>query len=130
MGKYDYLMHFNPYHDPKSGRFASGGAGTRGRNGERSMPAKGTREYEAAKEKALKSGRAKDVLKFKGDLTNQELQRAMSRIDMERRLSKISSEESSRGRALVGKFKNGLLTAAAMTGAAVLIKQNIEKLRK
>lgn len=48
-------------------------------------------EYEAAKRKAIKSGTAADVLKFKGDLTNQELNDAVNRLNNEARLAKIDA---------------------------------------
>lgn len=51
-------------------------------------------EYEAAKQKALKSGSAKDILKFKGDLTNQELQTAISRLNFEKSLSDVAASQA------------------------------------
>lgn len=54
-------------------------------------------EFEARKKKALTSGSARDVLKFKGKLTNKELQEAVNRIDMERKLSQISKQEVKTG---------------------------------
>ena len=49
--------------------------------------------YEDEKQKALKSGKASEILKFKGDLTNQELQSAVARLDWEKRLGEISAKE-------------------------------------
>ena len=107
MGKYDYLMHFNPFHDPKNGQFTSGGGsrGVLGRfgRGKRSAdngatPPKGTPEYDAAKQRALKEGNATSVLKFKGDLTIAEMQNALSRINLERSLESISAKELSKGK--------------------------------
>lgn len=43
--------------------------------------------YEKEKARALKSGTAKDIIKFKGDLTNQEMRDAIQRMDLERQLS-------------------------------------------
>ncbi len=49
--------------------------------------------YEDEKQKVLKSGKASEILKYKGDLTNQELQSAVARLDWEKRLSEISAKE-------------------------------------
>lgn len=54
-------------------------------------------EFEANKEKVLKSGSATDVLKYKGKLTNQELQTALTRINLEQQLSQISAKEVKSG---------------------------------
>lgn len=50
-------------------------------------------EYEARKQKALKSGKASDIMKFRGDLTNKEMQDAINRIDLEKKLSGMSASE-------------------------------------
>ena len=50
--------------------------------------------HEDAKKEALEKGSAKDVLKFKGELTNQELQTAFNRINLEKQLSSIASSET------------------------------------
>lgn len=55
------------------------------------------RDYEAEKKKALESGSAADVLKFKGKLTNQELQTALTRINLESQLSSISQKDVKSG---------------------------------
>ena len=49
--------------------------------------------YEAAKKKAVESGSAAEVLKFKGKLTTQEMQYAMSRIQWEQNMKNISDKE-------------------------------------
>ena len=61
-------------------------------------------EYEAAKQQALKSGSAKEVLKYKGDLTQQEMQSAMSRIKWEQEMQNISSKEVTDGKAKADAF--------------------------
>ena len=50
-------------------------------------------QREARKQAALQSGRAKDVMAFQGQLTNQELQSAYQRINTERLLTSISQSE-------------------------------------
>lgn len=53
--------------------------------------------YEMSKEEALQKGGATDVLKFQGKLTNQELQNALNRINLERQLKEISAKEIAAG---------------------------------
>lgn len=55
-------------------------------------------EVEMTKEEALKRGTAKDVLKFQGDLTNKELQDALTRIQLESKLRDIESSQMKRGK--------------------------------
>lgn len=43
-------------------------------------------DYESKKQDVLKRGSAKDILKFKGDLTNKELQDAVNRLNLESQL--------------------------------------------
>ena len=63
-------------------------------------------EFEIGKKKAIESGSAKDVLKYKGKLTNEELQRAVTRINMEQRLSEISAKETKTGLDKAESFMN------------------------
>lgn len=49
--------------------------------------------YEDEKQRVLKSGKASEILKYQGDLTNKELSDAVSRLDWERRLNEISAKE-------------------------------------
>lgn len=53
--------------------------------------------YEMTKKEALEKGTATDVLKFQGKLTNQELQNALTRINLERQLKEISAREIAAG---------------------------------
>lgn len=57
------------------------------------LPDPSTPEYEKAKRKALKTGTATEVLQFKGSLTQKEMQDAVNRINLERQLSSISTQE-------------------------------------
>ena len=64
--------------------------------------------YEARKEKALKSGTASEILKFKGDLTNQQMQNAVTRINLEKQLSDISDKERKRAMDKVDSLVNNV----------------------
>ena len=64
--------------------------------------------YEAAKEKAIKSGSATEVLKFKGDFTPQEMQAITNRIQWEQTMQGISAKETAVGKSKTDKFFEGL----------------------
>ena len=81
-------------------------------------------EYEAAKEKALKSGSATEIMKFKGDLTNQQLNEARNRLDMERQLAEISEAEKHAGRRKVDKFFKDLDTVNSYTKTTLTTYNN------
>lgn len=50
-------------------------------------------ELEKNKDKTLKSGKASEILQYQGKLTNQELQSAVTRLNLERSLKEFSSKE-------------------------------------
>lgn len=52
------------------------------------------KEHELAKKTALEKGSAKDVLKFKGELTNKELQDAFTRINTEQNIAALAARET------------------------------------
>lgn len=52
------------------------------------------KEFEANKKNALERGNASEVLKFKGSLSNQELQTALTRINLEKQLSQIATADT------------------------------------
>ena len=64
------------------------------------------KEFEANKEKVLNSGSATDVLKYRGKLTNQELQNAVTRLNLEKQLSDISAKEVKSGMDKVNSVMN------------------------
>lgn len=66
------------------------------------------RQHEAEKQQALKTGTAADVLKFKGELTQQEMQTALSRIRWEQDMNSISSREVAAGKTKADKFFGGV----------------------
>lgn len=80
--------------------------------------------YEERKQAALKSGTAGDVLKFKGDLTNQEMQTALTRISLERQLSDINSKEIAAGQK---QAKSALDKASEIMDKADKVRNMTEK---
>lgn len=69
-------------------------------------------EHDANKQKVLQSGKASEVMKYKGEMTNQELQQVLSRLDMEQRLGQYSAKEVKSGmdkvEAVIGKVSKGI----------------------
>lgn len=65
-------------------------------------------DYEERKQRAVKSGSAKDVLEFKGDLTPQEMQSAISRIRWEQDMQTLSDKEVAAGKARADKVFNAV----------------------
>lgn len=66
------------------------------------------RQREEAKQKAIKSGTATEVMKFRGELDARELQTALDRIDREQRLKEISAKELASGKSQTDKFFDGV----------------------
>lgn len=52
------------------------------------------RFHDADKDRVLKSGTATEVLKYKGELSNQELQNAFTRLNLEANLRNLSQRET------------------------------------
>lgn len=51
------------------------------------------RQYEAEKERVLKRGTASEIMRYQGELTNQELQNAVTRLNLETQLINLSKNE-------------------------------------
>ena len=64
------------------------------------------KELEKNKEKILKSGSAEKVYKYRNELTNNELQAAINRINMDKQLSTIRQSEKKTAWDTVGKVMN------------------------
>lgn len=54
---------------------------------------KAAAEHEAEKEKALNSGKASDILKFRGEISNDDMERAIQRINKEQKLEELRKSE-------------------------------------
>ena len=65
---------------------------------------KSSEEYEARKQKAIKSGSATEVLKFKGDLTSEEMRSISERLKFEQDVKSISDREIASGKSAADKF--------------------------
>ena len=82
-------------------------------------PETAKKAYEEGKQKALKTGSATDVLKYKGDLTKTEMDAALSRIRWEDEMRKYSDKELAPGKSKTEQVmdKVGNLTDYAVKGA-------------
>lgn len=60
---------------------------------ENKQKAEEAKQHEAEKQKALSSGSAADVLKYQGELSNQELMNAINRLSYEKQLKDISQKD-------------------------------------
>ena len=79
-------------------------------------------EYEEAKQKAIKSGKASEVAKFKDDLSNKEFNDALNRIQMEEKLSSYSEKEAYKGYYAIDRAmsKVGRVVGWTATGTAAV----------
>ena len=87
--------------------------------------------HEAEKQKALKSGSAEDVLKFKGELTEQELKTAAARIRAENDLASLkTSPKTSAGKKFVKTVFNDVVAPVAKETAKNVAKDYLTKKAK
>ena len=76
--------------------------------------------YEAKKQKVLKSGSAEDILKYKGDLTDQEMRDAITRLGLERQLNQLQPPKHPKAKAVFDVVVDKVILPA---GKEVLSKQ-------
>lgn len=76
------------------------------------------KDYEDAKKAALKSGSASEVLKYKGDLTKQQMDTAIARIRWEQDMKGLSEKEVAVGKTRTEKFFSGLDKATTNANTA------------
>ena len=101
-GKTRYSGQSNPRHKPSSARKA---AKQRAAALEKARKAKAEKKvYEEARKKALESGNATEVLKYRKGSTQAELDAALRRINTERSLAEISAKEMAKGKSTVDKI--------------------------
>lgn len=82
------------------------------------------------KERVLKEGNAREVLRYKNELTNQELNTALNRIKWTSELNSISKKEKERGWQIVDDVmkKIGMINNWTTTG--INTYNNINKIKK
>lgn len=67
-------------------------------------------EREAEKQRVLKTGSASEILRYKGELSNQEMQQAVTRLNLEAQLSNLSAKEIESGMQKIDKVMKGVKT--------------------
>lgn len=96
--------HTGRHYDPRAEKIAARKARQEAKAAKRAERDEERRQkFEAEKAKTLRSGSAKDVLKYQGQLSNQELSEALNRIRMERELGSIA-EQAKSGKRIVNKL--------------------------
>lgn len=81
-------------------------------------------EYARAKNEALKRGSANDILRFKGDLTNQEMNDAINRLNSEQRLSQLAASQPkkvNKGKSYVRKVLGDAMNQSVQNVANQLV---------
>ncbi len=76
-------------------------------------------EFEAGKKKAIESGSAQDVLKYKGKLTQQELQAAFNRLNLERSIADINSRDNANKKSRIEKVTDKLQKAKTLADKGI-----------
>lgn len=90
-------------------------------------------QYNQKKSEAINKGSATEVLKYKGELSNKELQDAVNRLNLERRLNEISRQERKTASDTVDKYMNKVkkvgtwATIGYTTYNAVVRLKNVKK---
>jgi hypothetical protein len=77
------------------------------------------KQHEVDKQTAIKSGSASDVLKFKGELTPQEMQSAINRIRWEQDMKGIAAKDVAEGKSKTDKFFGGVDKATTNVNTAL-----------
>lgn len=76
------------------------------------------KEHEAEKQKAIQSGSAKDLLKFKGELTREEMNNSWNRIVWEQNMANAAAKEVSAGKAKADNFFDKVKTVTGYADTA------------
>lgn len=126
-GKTRYAGSPNPRHKPSSARKV---AKQRAAALEKARQVRAEKKsFEEARQKALKSGNATEVLKYKDSSTRAELQDAYNRISTERLLMEISAKETAKGKSRVDKVLDEVNKWADRANRTVEILNKAKKVK-
>lgn len=86
-------------------------------------------KFEAKKQKALRGGTIDQVMKYRGSITNEELQYAISRIELEKKLTRLDEPKVNNGKTIAKKILvgSGKLAVKGLKGAGSLAIKSAEK---
>lgn len=87
-----------------------------------------TAKKEATAEEIIRSGDMKKILQNKGKLTNEQLQAAADRMDLEQRLSSISAQQKQAGIDKYKRFADVVNTTANLTSNCITTYNNLSKI--
>lgn len=76
-------------------------------------------DFEKNKQKAIESGSAADVLKYKGKLTQQELQTAFNRLNLERSIADINTRDNANRKSRIEKITDRLQKAKTLADKGI-----------
>ena len=86
-------------------------------------------KFEAKKQKALRGGTIDQVMKYRGSITNEELQYAINRIELEKKLTRLDEPKVNNGKTMAKKILvgSGKLAIKGLKGAGSLAIKSAEK---
>lgn len=86
-------------------------------------------KFEAKKQKALRGGTIDQVMKYRGSITNEELQYAINRIELEKKLTRLDEPKVNNGKTIAKKILvgSGKLALKGLKGAGSLAIKSAEK---
>lgn len=128
-----YGIYYLSHGGPGSGRYPLGSGERpyqgRGGFGGRRRHRKYTREermriekerHDADKERVLKSGTASEVRKYRGELSNKELQEVYSRLNMEKKIKDMSLEDTVSAQSTFNKVANNVKNVTEWVAIGIL----------
>ena len=86
-------------------------------------------KFEAKKQKALRGGTIDQVMKYRGSITNEELQYAINRIELEKKLTRLDEPKVNNGKTIAKKILvgSGKLALKGLKGVGGLAIKSAEK---
>lgn len=97
---------------------------------EKAKQAELQRKFDEEKEKVLRSGKASEILKYKGQMTNDEMEYAIQRINKEEKLYGLSAKEQKSGWEKVDKLFDRVGTITNWVNKATNAYDAVDKLLK
>lgn len=97
---------------------------------EKAKQAQLAKEFEEKKQEVLRSGKASEILKYKGQMTNDEMQRAIARINFESQLHGLSQKEQMTGMQKIDKIMDNVGTITNWVNKAANAYDAVDRILK